>query len=409
MLAHTLALAVGLGSFTLYMAAFFFPEVHRRHDFFWSGLGMFYALVLWACDRQMTGAVLLGQVASVALLGWLGWQTLTLRRACTPQELQTPATPEAWKSLRQEMADISQDFLSQTPLGRWLGIKRPARAASTPAAGLSIRASSLREVGYEFLDDLEEEVERGQGAKVSPLSPSQQPFSPPKPQPAVVTVTPRTRPSRPPKAASVGPSASSSRGPVRPRTSSQAKGAIAQVAVGASSLKSWLGDLSRAFSRPKPSRPMIEIPPREPSIPLPKKEPAGRATPAVVTKDLDLEDNEFWNDEVTENMPPEVDPEASGATGTSEAALAGLAKPVEAQGESVSVSDDASNVLPMRENLPFEVDPEASGAAGTSEAALAGLTEPVEAQGESVSSPVDASNASPTSEPIPSEDPNAQL
>jgi hypothetical protein len=89
MLTHILAIAVGLGSFTLYMAAFFFPEVHRKYDFIWSGVGLFYALVLWVCAGRITGGVLLGQVASVALLGWFGWQSLQLRRELTPPSLKT--------------------------------------------------------------------------------------------------------------------------------------------------------------------------------------------------------------------------------------------------------------------------------------------------------------------------------
>ncbi|MDF0555437.1 Ycf66 family protein [Kamptonema sp. UHCC 0994] len=90
MLAYILALAVGLGSCAVYMAAFFFPEVHRKSDFLWSGVGLFYALILWVCAGRITGAVLLGQIASVALLGWFGWQTLTLRRELTPVAQQTP-------------------------------------------------------------------------------------------------------------------------------------------------------------------------------------------------------------------------------------------------------------------------------------------------------------------------------
>jgi hypothetical protein len=89
MLAYVLALVVGLGSFAIYMAAFFFPEVHRKQDFIWSGVGLFYALVLWVCAGRITGGVLLGQMASVALLGWFGWQTLTLRRELIPSEQQT--------------------------------------------------------------------------------------------------------------------------------------------------------------------------------------------------------------------------------------------------------------------------------------------------------------------------------
>ncbi|MGI0484696.1 Ycf66 family protein [Pantanalinema rosaneae CENA516] len=103
MLAYILALAVGLGSFALYMAAFFFPEVHRKNDLIWSGVGMFYALVLWVCAERITGGVLLGQTASVALLGWLGWQTLTLRRQSTPLEQQTaaPSAAEVKASLNE--------------------------------------------------------------------------------------------------------------------------------------------------------------------------------------------------------------------------------------------------------------------------------------------------------------------
>ncbi|MGB3263023.1 MAG: Ycf66 family protein [Microcoleus sp.] len=90
MLAYILALAVGLGSFSIYMAAFFFPEVHRKSDFTWSGVGLFYALILWACAGRITGALLLGQMAGVAMLGWFAWETLTLRRLVTPVAQQTP-------------------------------------------------------------------------------------------------------------------------------------------------------------------------------------------------------------------------------------------------------------------------------------------------------------------------------
>ncbi|MBM0743237.1 Ycf66 family protein [Phormidium sp. CLA17] len=90
MLAYILAFLIGSGSFALYMAAFFFPEVHRKNDFAWSGIGLFYALVLWVCAERITGGVLLGQTASVALIGWLGWQTFLLRRQVAPLDQQTP-------------------------------------------------------------------------------------------------------------------------------------------------------------------------------------------------------------------------------------------------------------------------------------------------------------------------------
>jgi Ycf66 protein N-terminus len=89
MLSYILAMIVGLGSVAFYMAAFVFPEVYRKGDFIWSGVGFFYALVLWFCAGQIGGAVLLGQTASVALVAWLGWQTLKLRRETTPLAEQT--------------------------------------------------------------------------------------------------------------------------------------------------------------------------------------------------------------------------------------------------------------------------------------------------------------------------------
>ena len=95
MLAYFLALAVGLGSFSIYMAAFFFPEVHRKSDFAWSGVGLFYGLILWVCAGRITGALLLGQMAAVALLGWFAWETLSLRRQVTPIPQQTPIPQSA--------------------------------------------------------------------------------------------------------------------------------------------------------------------------------------------------------------------------------------------------------------------------------------------------------------------------
>ncbi|MFP5269446.1 Ycf66 family protein [Coleofasciculus sp.] len=99
MLPYILALVIGLGSFAYYMAAFFFPEVHRKSDFFWSGVGFFYALVLWVCGGRITGAVLLSQIASVSLLGWLGWQTLMMRRQLALPEAQTEISPQVQKKI----------------------------------------------------------------------------------------------------------------------------------------------------------------------------------------------------------------------------------------------------------------------------------------------------------------------
>jgi Ycf66 protein N-terminus len=79
MLTYLLAFAVALGSLALYFSAFLYPEIHRKGDLVWSGVGLFYALVLWVCAKQITGGVLLGQMAGSALLGWFAWQTINFR------------------------------------------------------------------------------------------------------------------------------------------------------------------------------------------------------------------------------------------------------------------------------------------------------------------------------------------
>ncbi|MEO1589976.1 MAG: Ycf66 family protein [Cyanobacteria bacterium J06632_22] len=104
MLPKLLAIVIATGSFAFYFSAFFVPEVHRRSDFVWSGVGMFYAVVLWFCAGQMGGAEVLGQTASVALLSWLGWQTLLLRRTTTPPQQQTPLRFGSARTAKQRLA-----------------------------------------------------------------------------------------------------------------------------------------------------------------------------------------------------------------------------------------------------------------------------------------------------------------
>lgn len=120
MLAYILAFAVGIGSLAIYLAAFFFPEIHRKNDFILSGIGLFYALILWVFSPRITGGLLLGHVASVALLWWFGWQTLSLRRQLTPQIQQTPVpSSETVKtSIQQQVTKFSvQERLAQLQQG----------------------------------------------------------------------------------------------------------------------------------------------------------------------------------------------------------------------------------------------------------------------------------------------------
>jgi hypothetical protein len=109
MLAYVLALSVGVGSIAVYMTAFFFPEIHRKNDFIWSGVGLFYALVIWIFARRISGGLLLGHVASISLLYWFGWQTFTLRRQVTPaiQQTPVPSTEQLQSTITEQVNKFS--------------------------------------------------------------------------------------------------------------------------------------------------------------------------------------------------------------------------------------------------------------------------------------------------------------
>jgi hypothetical protein len=165
MLAYILALVVGIGSLAIYIAAFFFPEIHRKNDFIWSGVGLFYALVLWIFVPRITGGLLLGHVASVALLVWFGWQTLSLRRQLTPEVQQTPIpNPELVKaSIQQQVSQQVSNLSLQQRLGQlpslianvFSGVKakvqqtvskKPVSPLEKPAVKISDQTTALTEV-----------------------------------------------------------------------------------------------------------------------------------------------------------------------------------------------------------------------------------------------------------------------
>jgi Ycf66 protein N-terminus len=118
MLPYLLSILVGIGSVGMYLAALFVPEIYRRSDPLWSGVGLFYGLVLWVEAGQLSGGLLLGQALSVLLLGWFVGQTLLLRRqAAAPPDrtilpepleklcaavLSNPPEETAWIEIRQE-------------------------------------------------------------------------------------------------------------------------------------------------------------------------------------------------------------------------------------------------------------------------------------------------------------------
>jgi Ycf66 protein N-terminus len=90
MLTSLLVWVVLLGSVGTYVIRFFLPELHRKNDVIWSGLGLFYGLMLALYADQIRGGLLLGQMAGVAMQVWFGWQTFALRRAVLAPEQRSP-------------------------------------------------------------------------------------------------------------------------------------------------------------------------------------------------------------------------------------------------------------------------------------------------------------------------------
>lgn len=208
MLAHILAIAVALGSCIFYIAAFFFPEIHRPRDLVWSGVGLFYALVLWVCAGRITGGVLLGQTASVALLGWLGWQTLTLRQLKTPLLDQTEVAEGTVAQVKQRfklgalfqrksdgkskpvvVADPPEAVAEATP-GPESELEAVVAEAPTPASEPEMMAASTPEPDGDQFEDFQEsssptDVDPLQGGDESEPEPEQTAVDPAAPVPSL--------------------------------------------------------------------------------------------------------------------------------------------------------------------------------------------------------------------------------
>ena len=174
MLAYILALVVGIASLAIYLAAFFFPEIHRKNDFIWSGVGLFYALVLWIFAPSITGGLLLGHIASVALLVWFGWQTLSLRRQLTPEVQQTPVpSPELVKEgVQEQVSQVSiLQNLGQLPgsvVNFFVGVKDKIQQtlSKTPAPTQTSTEQAPEEPQETTSTPVEEEVTPDSNTKI---------------------------------------------------------------------------------------------------------------------------------------------------------------------------------------------------------------------------------------------------
>jgi gas vesicle protein len=134
MLTYLLAFAIALASIGLYALTFFIPSFKREQDLIASGVGLFYALVLWICAGQVRGGLLLGQMASVALIGWLGWQAFETRWAGLSAAEKEQA--KVLTEIKAKFSNIDFDKLGDQAKGL-------ANKAKDSAAGLADKAKDV--------------------------------------------------------------------------------------------------------------------------------------------------------------------------------------------------------------------------------------------------------------------------
>jgi hypothetical protein len=164
LMTHILALIVGFGSLAIYLAAFFFPEVHRKNDFYLSGIGLFYALVLWVFAPRIGGWFFLGQLAAVALLFWFGLQTFSLRRQVTPAMQQT-SVPSA-QAVKSNINEPSAKSLQERVGGLFKSVSNvlPGKKSQTPTATQPVSTPSTAEdtsaatIGKSLVDAIDEDT-----------------------------------------------------------------------------------------------------------------------------------------------------------------------------------------------------------------------------------------------------------
>lgn len=228
MLPYVLALVIGLGSFAYYMAAFFFPEVHRKSDFVWSGVGFFYALVLWVCAGRITGAVLLSQIASVSLLGWLGWETLTLRRQLALPEAQTEISPQVQQKIVGSrlfqlaksivVQPVVRVFRKQPVTPTPVATPEPATAPTTPETEIT---TAETEMGESFPETEITEAVKPSAEDVPVFSPTEG-TAEPTAEPVMADITESAEETTPPEAIEeIAPEESLSETPAEEQTGTE--------------------------------------------------------------------------------------------------------------------------------------------------------------------------------------------
>lgn len=140
MLSFALVLIVGMGSIGLYLAAYIYPEIYRKTDIWWSGIGLFYALSLLIYRRPL--GLLLGHTASVILLVGLSYQALQRRWAMVGAN---PPQPKAGTLSAQARAVVDQ-IVAKVVSVDWQGLwQKMGTQANDGTSEKSILPPTLKE------------------------------------------------------------------------------------------------------------------------------------------------------------------------------------------------------------------------------------------------------------------------
>ncbi|RMF27809.1 MAG: hypothetical protein D6756_01300, partial [Cyanobacteria bacterium J083] len=175
MLVYALAIAIGLLSLAFSLTAFFLPKIHRKDDFLWGGIGLFYALFLWVCAARITGAVLLGQIAAVTLIIWFGWEAIQLRKIIieSESEIQLPKSFYLTAKLNEFFSRFSSTT-KPTPIEQGVEPETPTNvepeAPPQKEEKVAVEASAVTTEVTEIPPTSEAEVEELEEITETPLA-----------------------------------------------------------------------------------------------------------------------------------------------------------------------------------------------------------------------------------------------
>ncbi|NJL91837.1 MAG: hypothetical protein HC916_20205 [Coleofasciculaceae cyanobacterium SM2_1_6] len=143
MLVYLLAIASGSGSLALFLTAFFVPEIHRKGDFLWSGIGLFYALVLWVLAAQINGGLLLGETAGVTVLLWAILQVLQTRWQSLPIEQRSAPSVELVNKIEKVFSDESVQKLQAQAMAIVAKFDRSKTSKTSKTAKTEVTAPEI--------------------------------------------------------------------------------------------------------------------------------------------------------------------------------------------------------------------------------------------------------------------------